>query len=168
MKKIISLKYLKFYLLDFISNKTLVLVTGCFDILHQAHKAFLKAAKKQGDLLIVGLEPDKRVTELKGKGRPVNSWQKRAKNLAKLSWVDFIFPLPKNFSQSKYHLELLQLIKPRILAVSQNTPYLEKKRKLIKKVGGKLFVFPFNPQYSTTKLFLSKHLSDTLGRHEQW
>lgn len=157
MSKIIFLKQLIKILNTQYSILNIVLVTGCFDILHLAHKEFLKAAKKQGDLLIVGLESDKRITELKGKGRPVNSWQKRAENLAKLNWVDFIFPLPKNFSQSKYHLELLQLIKPKILAVSQNTPHLEKKRKLIKRVGGKLFIFPFNPQYSTTRL-LTKNL----------
>lgn len=144
-KKIVSLENLK-------TNKTLVLATGCFDVLHPAHKAFLKAAKKQGDLLAVGLESDKRVKVLKGKSRPINSWSKRAAGLARLNEVDFVFPLPKKFDQSEFHLKLLQLIKPKILAVSENTPYLEKKRKLIEKIGGKLFIFPFNPRYSTSRL----------------
>ena len=157
----VSVEHLRQNRRDFsISSKhKVVLVTGCFDLFHQAHKDFLRTAKKQGDVLIIGLESDKRVKQLKGKGRPINSWQKRAEELAQLKGasatfdvVDFIFPLPEKFNDLKDHFKLLQLIKPKILAVSKNTPYLEKKKKLIKKVGGKLFVFPFNSRYSTTRL----------------
>ena len=132
--------------------KKVVLVTGCFDVLHQGHKAFLKAAKKQGDILIIGLESDKRIKKLKGKNRPINSWRKRAKNLAKIEEIDDIFPLPEKFDSLRDHLKLLQLIKPNVLALSENTPYIKEKKKLIKKIGAKLFVFPHNSKYSTTKL----------------
>jgi rfaE bifunctional protein nucleotidyltransferase chain/domain len=152
MGKIISLKKLEKLLITHYSLLISVLITGCFDILHQAHKDFLKAAKKQGDVLMVGLESDKRVRELKGEKRPVNSWKKRAAVLSRLSEVDFVFPLPKFFDDKQSHLKLLQLIKPSVLAVSENTPFLEKKKKMIKKIGRKLFIFPFNPKYSTTKL----------------
>ena len=50
--------------------KKIVLATGCFDILHPAHLEFLALAKEQGDVLIVGLETDARVRQLKGKDRP--------------------------------------------------------------------------------------------------
>ena len=130
-----------------------VLATGCFDLLHSEHKKFFRAAKKQGDLLIVGLESDKRVKKLKGKNRPINPWKKRAEKLAAFEEIDLIFPLPEKFSQSKYHLKLLQLIKPDIMAVSENTPYIKEKRKLMKRVGGKLkIILPYNPKISTTKL----------------
>ncbi len=159
MRKIISLQKLKKLLTTRCLGRppvhpplATVLATGCFDILHQGHKAFLKASKKQGELLIIGLESDKRVRQLKGKARPINNWQKRAEALVKLKVVDFIFSLPEDFNDPKDHLALLQLIKPKILAVSENTPFLEKKRKMIKKIRGKLFVFPFNHRYSTTKL----------------
>ena len=130
----------------------IVLVTGCFDILEPKLSVSFREAKKQGDVLILGLESDKRVRELKGKNRPINSYSKRAENLAKIKEIDFIFPLLEKFDGREEHLKLLQLIKPNILAVSENTPYLEKKKKLIEKVGGKIFIFPFNSRYSTTKL----------------
>ena len=130
----------------------IVLVTGCFDLLHKAHKEFLKAAKSQGDLLIVGLEQDSRIKKLKGKDRPINSFAKRARNLAQIKEIDYVFPLPKSFNTNEDHWRLLQLIKPRVLAVSQNSPHLEEKKKLIRKIGGQIFIFPFNQKFSTTSL----------------
>lgn len=152
MGKILSLKKLLKLLSSKYSSKKKVLITGCFDILHQAHKEFLKAAKDQGELVIIGLESDTRVKKLKGGDRPINSFNKRAKALALLNQPDFIFPLPKNFNNKKSHRQLLQLIKPDILAVSENTPFLKKKKDLVKKRKRKLFIFPHNSKYSTTKL----------------
>jgi len=152
MGKTVSLNSLVGLLNKDYKGEKIVLATGCFDLLHRAHKSFLAAAKKKGDLLVVGLETDKRVAELKGEGRPVNCWSARAAALTKLKAVDFLFPLPENFSQPREHLKILQLIKPQVLALSSNTPHLEKKKQLIKKVDGGFFVFPFNPRYSTTRL----------------
>jgi len=139
--------------------KKIVLATGCFDLLHQGHRKFLKAAKAQGDLLIVGLETDKRVRQLKGKGRPINKLAARLKNLAKIKVVDLVFPLPESFGDVQAHLELLRLVKPDILALSQNTPHIEVKKKLIEKTGGRLFVFPFDNRFSTSKLIKNQIIS---------
>lgn len=152
MGKIISLDDLPRLLISEDRSKALVLVTGCFDLLHQGHKEFLKAARKQGDVLVLGLESDKRVRQLKGTERPVNKWQKRAVALASLNAVDFIFALPENFAGGKDHLRLLQLIKPAVLAVSENTPHLKKKENLIRRTGGKIFIYPFQRGYSSTSL----------------
>lgn len=133
-----------------------VLVTGCFDILHPAHLAFLREARKQGDFLIVALETDQRVRQLKGKDRPVNSWQKRIANLAQLKIVDQILLLPGEFKQAKAHQKFLEKIKPQILALSANTPHLKIKQKMADNLGIKIFVFPFNPQYSTSKVLEAK------------
>ncbi|KKS79400.1 MAG: Bifunctional protein HldE, partial [Candidatus Beckwithbacteria bacterium GW2011_GWA2_43_10] len=65
-----------------------VLVTGCFDVLHSEHKKFLKAAKKLGGTLLVGLETDARTRQLKGPGRPINSLRLRLKNLQQLGIAD--------------------------------------------------------------------------------
>jgi len=151
MQKIVSLKEIKKLLSARFKSKNAVLATGCFDLLHQAHKDFLTAAKAQGDVLVVGLESDKRIEQLKGKARPINHWQKRAEALAKLSVVDFIFPLPETFDKPESHQQLLQLIKPKVLAVSENSPYLKSKKKLCRLNGVRIFIFPFNPLYSTTK-----------------
>jgi len=151
MKKIISLNSLKSYIINH-KSKIIVLATGCFDILHFAHKDFLKTAKQQGDLLIVGLESDKRVKKLKGDNRPINTLKTRSENLAQLKWVDFIFSLPQNFNQPNHHLKLLQLIKPNILAISENDKYLNQKKKIINQIGKQLYIFPYNSKYSTTTL----------------
>lgn len=152
MKKIISFEEMV-QIAKARGKKTLVLVTGCFDLLHQAHHAFLNAAKKKGDLLIVGLEQDQRVRELKGTGRPVQNWPKRAENLAELESVDYIFALPVDFSRSEDHERLIAKLRPDILAVSENTPFIDKKEKIVEKYDGKvLVVLPFNPTLSTTKL----------------
>ncbi len=138
------------------SNKT-VLATGVFDILHSAHIEFLKRAKKQGDTLVVGIESDKRVKELKGESRPVNNQKERLKNLKKLEIADKIFILPKNFGKEQQILKFLKKINPDILAVSENTAYIKSKKKLMQKIDGKVkIVYPHQPQISTTKLLTKK------------
>ena len=62
----------------------IVLVGGCFDILHLGHVVFLEKAKKEGDVLVVLLESDEKVRFLKGKGRPVHTQSERAEILSAL------------------------------------------------------------------------------------
>jgi len=137
-------------------NRTRVLVTGVFDVLHQEHSIFLKKAKKLGDYLIVGIESDLRVKKMKGGGRPVNNQETRIKNLLDLKIVDRAFVLPEKFSQKKDHIILIKKIKPHILAVSSHTLHLEKKRKIMDLVAGRLVVVhEHNPQASSTKIISS-------------
>lgn len=154
MEKILSLQWLYRQLpLWRQNNVSIVLVTGCFDILHSAHEMFLKNAKKEGGMLIVGLETDKRVNFLKGKGRPVNSLRKRAENLAKLEFVDYIFELPENIGTPEVQESLISGIKPDILAVSSHTSYLDRKKEVVEKFGGKLkIVLAQDSRFSTSKI----------------
>ena len=151
-------------------NGTVILVTGCFDVLHQEHKKFLKAAKNytvlnhqrstalvkdasEHNILMVGLETDSRVKQLKGKDRPRNSLDIRIKNLKKWGIADKIFSLPEKFDSLKDYRALINQIKPDILAVSSHTPNLSTKRRLMKSIGGIVkVVHPHNPKFSTTKL----------------
>lgn len=71
-------------------GKQLVLTNGCFDILHVGHVRYLHAARELGDCLIVGLNSDASVRELKGPTRPVNNEEDRAEVLAGLACVDYI------------------------------------------------------------------------------
>jgi len=71
-------------------GKTIVTTNGCFDLLHGGHLHILSEAKSQGDVLIVGLNSDRSVRELKGEGRPVHSEEERAEILLSLEWVDFV------------------------------------------------------------------------------
>jgi cytidyltransferase-like protein len=134
-----------------------VLATGVFDVLHSEHKKFLKAAKKQGDILWVGLETDARVRKLKGPGRPVNPLTIRLQNLRQLKIADKVFALPEKFSSSADHRALIKRIGPDILAVSAHSPNLVAKKKIMEDLGGRLrIVLPKNPKISTTKLLQSK------------
>ena len=70
------------------NQRRVILTNGCFDILHIGHVRYLQAARKAGDLLLVGVNADSSVRELKGPTRPVNRDQDRAELLAALRCVD--------------------------------------------------------------------------------
>src|SRR5260370_27363255 len=72
------------------AGKTLVATNGCFDLLHVGHVRYLRAARALGDALVVGLNGDQSVRELKGRGRPLNNERDRAEVLAALDCVDFV------------------------------------------------------------------------------
>ncbi len=71
-------------------GKKIVFTNGCFDFLHVGHVRYLKAAKAQGDVLVVGLNSDGSVRQIKGPRRPVVPEDQRAEILASLACVDFV------------------------------------------------------------------------------
>lgn len=155
MDKIISYKNLS-RALKKIKPRTKVLAGGCFDILHPGHLKFLEAAKKQGEVLIVALESDENIRRLKGKNRPVNPQNVRAKNLASLSFVDYIILLPE-LKTDKDYTNLVLKIKPEVIAVTKNDPRIKKKKSQAELVGAKVIpVIPYLKEYSTTKILNSQ------------
>lgn len=134
-------------------GKKIVLVSGCFDVLHREHLKFLKKAKKEGDILVVGLESDERVRKMKGQRRPVNPWNVRVKNLVRLNKVDFVLKFPDDFGNKSVRLKTLRLIKPDILALSNQDPLEKRKRKECQKFRCQVkVVYQYNPKISTTKI----------------
>ncbi|PWU18105.1 MAG: ADP-heptose synthase [Verrucomicrobia bacterium] len=69
-------------------GKRLVVTNGCFDLLHVGHVTYLETARNQGDALLIGLNGDAAVRQLKGPGRPLNAESDRAVVLAALESVD--------------------------------------------------------------------------------
>lgn len=137
-------------------NPTIVLVTGVFDLIHQEHINFLSSAKLAGDLLIVGLESDHRVKQIKGPNRPINHQHKRSTNVHSLSIADHIFILPQKFSTPRDHQDLIGKLKPSILAVSSHSPHLKAKSAILKKYDGTVkIVHTHNPKHSTTRMIQS-------------
>lgn len=136
-----------------LKNKKLstVLVGGCFDILHVGHIKFLEEAKKHGDILIVLLESDEKVNNLKGLNKPVFSQTERAKVLSAVNSVDLIIILPDIKSDTQYD-ELIRKIHPDIIAITQNDPYTLKKKKQAEDIKGKLVAIPYVKTYSSSKL----------------
>jgi len=71
-------------------RKKIVFTNGCFDIIHFGHATYLEKAKKSGDILIVGLNSDTSVRQLKGNSRPLIPQNERAALLAALESVDYV------------------------------------------------------------------------------
>src|SRR5438552_5508471 len=77
------------------AGKRIVATNGCFDLLHVGHVRYLQAARALGDLLVVGLNSDRSVIELKGAGRPITTERDRAEILAALACVDLVTVFPE-------------------------------------------------------------------------
>lgn len=71
-------------------GERIVLTNGCFDMLHVGHVRYLKAAHAEGDVVVVGVNADSSVAELKGSGRPILSEAARAALVAGLEAVDYV------------------------------------------------------------------------------
>ena len=133
-----------------VQGKTLVVTNGCFDILHAGHVTYLDAARLQGDTLLVGLNSDASVRQLKGEHRPVNSEGDRAVVLAALQAVDAVCIFP-------------ELRATRFLALAQPDIYVKggdftveelpkEERDIVAAFGGKTVTIGFVPGKSTTAL----------------
>ena len=157
------------------AGQRIVLSTGFFDLLHSEHINFLKAARAEGDILIVAVESDLRARKLKGGGRPIETQVVRARNLLSLTdktetlknrhadtpkstkVVDFAILLPDDFDQPTHHESLISAVKPDIFAISEHTFHQDEKQSLVVKHGGELkIVHPHNPAVSTTQLLSQK------------
>lgn len=132
-------------------KKSIVLIGGCFDILHVGHIRFLEEAKKEGDCLLVLLESDATVTRLKGSTRPHFSQNDRAEVLSSIKYVDYVILLPPMTADEEY-VKLTVQIRPDIIAVTENDPLIAKKRHQAEMVGGKIAVIPYLKTHSSSKL----------------
>lgn len=73
-----------------VEGKVVVVTNGCFDLLHRGHVTYLERARELGDVLLVGVNDDRSVRELKGSGRPLNTASDRAFVLAGLESVSAV------------------------------------------------------------------------------
>jgi len=130
------------------NNKKVVFTNGCFDILHAGHVHYLEQAKKMGDELVVGLNSDSSVKALKGKKRPINNLQHRAKVLSSLRCVDKIVSF-----EDETPIKLIKAIKPDVLV--KGGDYKVKDvvgHKEVGSWGGKVKIIPMVPGLSTTNI----------------
>jgi len=94
----------------------IIFVNGCFDVLHPGHIKLFKYAKSLGDYLIVAIDSDKRVAEMKGPERPIFSQNDRSQTLRAIRYIDVV-----HIFNSKEELEdLLKSIKPDIMVVGSD------------------------------------------------
>jgi len=132
------------------SGKKLVVTNGCFDLLHLGHVTYLENARQHGDALLVGVNSDASVGQLKGPDRPVNSEADRAAVLAALASVSGVCIFTDKTAT-------------RFLAAAQPDIYIkggdytletvnQEERRTVEQAGGKLVIVPLVPGKSTTAL----------------
>jgi len=129
-------------------GKHVVLTNGCFDILHPGHVRYLDQAKSLGDSLIIAINSDRSVRELKGPERPIMSENERAEILAALGCVDFL-----TIFDDPTPLRIISILLPDILVkggdwnVDQIVGRAE-----VEAAGGRVISLPFSEGYSTSDL----------------
>jgi FAD synthetase len=128
-----------------------VLVGGCFDLIHYGHISFLNAAKNQGDYLIVALESDENVRQMKGETRPIHTQTQRKEMLEALSFVNEVIPLAPMHGDRDY-FDFVEKIHPDIIAVTAGDAVLDKKQKQAEMIGAKLIIIPKIHTPSTSQL----------------
>jgi rfaE bifunctional protein nucleotidyltransferase chain/domain len=131
--------------------KKIVLVGGCFDLLHYGHISFLKQAKALGDYLIVALESDENVKHMKGEARPIHTQAQRKEMLESLSCIDEVITLPPMTGDRDYY-EFVRNIKPAVVAVTEGDTAKVKKSEQAAEVGAQLVEIPKIHTPSTSQL----------------
>lgn len=129
----------------------IVLVGGCFDLIHYGHYKFLTFSKAQGDFLIVALESDQFIKSKKNRN-PVHTQKERAEILSGFEFVDAILLLPY-MTEDKDYYELVKEIKPSVIAVSKGDLQMNNKKIQASQVGAKFcVVIPRLSHFATKKI----------------
>ncbi len=118
-------------------KESIILVGGCFDVIHPGHIEFLSAAKNLLGIVTVLLESDATVAKLKGSGRPIHTQMERAYVLSHITAVDTIILLPPLLSDSEYE-KVVTTIHPTIIAITADDPLIHIKELHAKKIGAKV------------------------------
>ncbi len=132
------------------SGRKLVVTNGCFDILHPGHVTYLEAARNLGDALLIGLNADASVRELKGPSRPVNCQEDRAIVLSALESVSGICIFPE-----KTATEFLKRSQPDIYVKGGDytiETLNQDERRAVESAGGRIVILPIVPGKSTTAI----------------
>ncbi len=131
-------------------GRTLAATNGCFDILHAGHVHYLQAARNEADALIVGLNSDRSIAELKGPHRPIHTEADRAAVLAALEAVDAVFIFDELRAT-----QFLQTVQPDIYVKGGDYTVDElpaEERAVIDAQGGRITVLAHVPGKSSTDI----------------
>jgi len=129
-------------------GEKVVFTNGCFDILHAGHVTYLQQARALGDRLIVAINSDESVTKLKGKGRPINTVDRRLAVLQGLESVDWVTCFDGDTPEV-----LLTQLQPSILV--KGGDYTEEQvvgKEIVRAYGGEVKVMSMVPECSTTRI----------------
>ena len=128
------------------TNKKIVFTNGCFDLFHKGHRDLIKQSFSFGDILIVGLNSDESVKQLKGEGRPMQNEIERKTALLNTGYVNEVYIFDDDTP-----MELINLIKPDILVKGGDyTPNEIVGYKEVTSSGGEIKIVQLTPGFSTT------------------
>ncbi len=147
--KLVTLTYLDALCkdLDHLSRR-IVFTNGCFDILHVGHLRMLQQAKHKGDILIVGLNSDKSVKEIKGADRPIIPQTYRAEMLCGFECVDYVV-----IFDDSTPIKVIRSIRPDILCKGSEWRYkYVTGSDIVKQKGGEMFFYDHVDGISTTDI----------------
>ena len=130
------------------AGRRIVFTNGVFDILHPGHLRYLQAARRHGDLLVVGLNSDASVRRNKGPARPINPEEERAEVLAALACVDAV-----SIFDDDTPADIIARVQPDILVKGADWPADQiVGRDSVEARGGRVILEPVEQGYSTTTL----------------
>ena len=130
------------------AGRRVVFTNGCFDLLHPGHLRGFELARELGDVLIVGLNSDASVRQLKGPGRPVIPERERAEILAALESVDAVVIFDELTPR-----EVISRLLPDVLVKGGDWPGDQiVGREEVEAAGGRVLSIPLAPGYSTTNI----------------
>jgi rfaE bifunctional protein nucleotidyltransferase chain/domain len=130
------------------SGARIVLANGCFDVLHVGHVRYLAGAREVGDVLVVGINSDEQVAQLKGAGRPLLPASERAELVGSLESVTYVTIFDEPTVE-----ELLLAIKPDVHA--KGTDYTEDtvpERVVVRSYGGRVAIVGDSKDHSTSAI----------------
>ncbi|BAO43070.1 bifunctional D-glycero-beta-D-manno-heptose-7-phosphate kinase/D-glycero-beta-D-manno-heptose 1-phosphate adenylyltransferase HldE [Thiolapillus brandeum] len=129
-------------------GERVVFTNGCFDLLHAGHVTYLEQASKLGDRLIVAVNTDETVRQLKGPERPVNPLENRMHVLAALGFVDWVVPFAEETPE-----RLICRLQPDLLVKGgDNDPDRIPGAACVRKAGGEVKVLSYVDGVSTTSI----------------
>ncbi len=129
-------------------NHKIVLTNGCFDLLHVGHIQLVSAARDLGDFLIVAIDDDASVRQVKGPGRPVIAAEERIRILSALDSVDAVVVFASDELEA-----LIDLVKPDVLAKGSNYKSAEVRgHERVARHGGRVALVPIAEDVSAAQI----------------
>ena len=130
------------------NGKRVVLTNGCFDLLHVGHIMLLSASKQLGDVLIVALDDDESVRQLKGSGRPIINENERLRIISALDSVDYVII----FSSHELN-DVIEAIRPAVLTKGSNYKNETiRGHEIVERYGGRVETIPVSVDISSTRI----------------
>lgn len=128
------------------AGRTIVFANGCFDVLHVGHIRYLQDAARVGDVLVVGVNGDDSVRELKGEGRPVMPADERAELIASIRGVTYV-----TVFHDRSPARLLGVLRPDFQAKGTDyTPDSVPEAEVVRSYGGEVVIVGDPKDHSTT------------------